>query len=319
MRGRIPLRTRLFTGLTGRLGTPIDTMDPADLPALRRRRARVQRSRIARLVVGRPAAGCEIADRTVSFGSRTLRMRIYRPADAAGPLPGVIAFHGGGFVLGDPEQAEWLCSQLAVRTGSVVVSAEYRLAPEHPYPAAIEDAWEATRWAYDSARELDIDRDRLAVMGESAGGTLAAVVAIRARDAATIHLRAQVLLYPAVEMTETFESERRHAAGPIITSAQMKGFSRMYLGDADGADPLASPLRTPDLTGVAPALIQTAEYDPLCDNGRQYAEVLRAAGVPVRYTCYRGAVHGYLNMPGVVPAAHQAIDEVARELGRALS
>ena len=132
-------------------------------------------------------------------------------------------------------------------------------------------------------------------------------------------MRAQALLYPAVDMTETFDSERRHAAGPIITSAQMNGFSRMYLGGADGSDPVASPLRTPDLTGVAPALIQTAEYDPLRDNGHQYAEALRRAGVPVRYTCYRGAVHGYLNMPGVVPAAHQAIDEVASELRAALS
>ncbi|UYM04119.1 alpha/beta hydrolase [Solicola gregarius] len=314
----IPLRTRVFTGLTGRLGTPIDSMDPADLPALRRRRARVQRSRLARLVVGRPAAGCEIADRTVSFGANALRMRVYRPAGATGSLPGVVAFHGGGFVLGDPEQAEWLCSQVAVRTRAVVVSAEYRLAPEHPYPAAIDDAWSATRWAYDNADELDIDRDRFAIMGESAGGTLAAVVAIKARDAGGPRLRAQALLYPAVEMTETFDSERRNAAGPIVTSAQLKGFSRMYLAGADGSDPLASPLRTPDLAGVAPALIQTAEYDPLRDNGSRYAAALRHAGVPVRYTCYRGAVHGYLNMPGVVPAAQQAIGEVERELRRLL-
>ena len=244
-------------------------------------------------------------------------MRIYRPAGAEGVLPGVIAFHGGGFVLGDPEQAEWLCSEVAVRVGAVVVSADYRLAPEHPYPAAVEDAWDTTRWAYESAAELGIDADRLAVMGESAGGTLAAVAAIRARDSGMPRLRMQALLYPAVDMSATFDSERRNAAGPVITSAQMKGFSRLYLGGADGSDPIASPLRTTDLGGLAPALIQTAEHDPLADNGRHYATALRDAGVPVRYTNYRGAVHGYLNMPGVVPAARQAIDEIAGEFTRA--
>ena len=311
MRGRMPLRTRVFTTLTRRLGTPIDTMDPAELPALRRRRARVQRSALARLVVGRPAEGCEIADRTISLGAHTLRMRLYRPTGVEGALPGVIAFHGGGFVLGEPEQAEWLCSHVAVRAEAVVVSAEYRLAPEHPYPAAIDDAWEIARWAHSSATEIGIDGGRLAVMGESAGGTLAAVVAIRARDAGTPPLRMQALLYPAVDMIATFDSERTHASGPIITSAQMKGFARLYLGGADGSDPLASPLRTSDLSGVAPALIQTAEYDPLRDNGFKYAAALGEAGVPARYTSYRGAVHPFLLPAGL----SESLGAVSRERG----
>ncbi|MDN5853302.1 MAG: alpha/beta hydrolase [Actinomycetia bacterium] len=314
----MPLRTRLFTTLSAPLGSPVHEMDPAELPGMRKRRARVQHSRAAQLFVGRPAHGCRIEDRTVSIRGNSLRLRIYRPSVDADRLPCVIAFHGGGFTLGDPEQAEWLCSEVAVRARVVVVSVDYRLAPEHPYPAAVEDACAATAWAYENAAEIDVDPQRMAVMGESAGGTLAAVVAIKARAAGAPELRTQILLYPAVEMTETFDSERQYAAGPIITSVQMKAFSRLYLGGADGGDPVASPLRTADLSGVAPALVQTAEHDPLRDNGARYAEALKTAGVPVRYTNYRGAVHGYLNMPGVVPAARQALQEIVDELRAAL-
>lgn len=316
-RRRMPLRTRLFTSLSAPLSSPVHDMDPADLPGLRRRRARVQRSRVAQLVVGRPARGCRIEDRAVAISGNSLRLRIYRPGVESTRLPCVVAFHGGGFALGDPEQADWLCSEVAVRCGVLVVSVEYRLAPEHPYPAAVEDACAATAWAYENAADLGADPERMAVMGESAGGTLAAVVAIKARDAGALKLCKQVLLYPAVDMSATFDSERRYASGPVITSVQMKAFSRLYLGGADGADPVASPLRTADLSGVAPALIQTAEHDPLRDNGARYSDALKAAGVPVRYTTYCGAVHGYLNMPGVVPAARHALQEVVDELDAA--
>ena len=316
---RMPLRTRLFTTLSAPFGSPVHDMDPAEFPALRRRRARVQRSRVARLVVGSPAHGCRIEDQVVAIGGNSLRLRVYRPDDAADRLPCVMAFHGGGFALGDPEQTEWLCSEVAVRCGAVVVSAEYRLAPEHPYPAAVEDACAATAWAYENAAVLGADPLRMAVMGESAAGTLAAIVAIKARDAGAPELGKQILLYPAVDMSETFDSERRYASGPVITSAQMKAFSRLYLGGADGVDPVASPLRTADLRGVAPALVQTAEHDPLRDNGARYVDALRSADVPVRYTSYRGAVHGYLNMPGVVPAARQALQEIVDELDATFS
>lgn len=316
-RRRMPLRTRLFTRLSAPFGSPVHAMDPAGLPGLRERRARVQRSRVARLIVGEPARDCRIEDRVISIDGDSLRLRTYRPSGDSIGLPCVVAFHGGGFALGDPEQAEWLCSEVAVRAHAVVISVDYRLAPEYPYPAAVEDACAATAWVYENAAAIGADSQRMAVMGESAGGTLAAVVAIKARDVGAPKLCSQLLLYPAVEMTETFDSERQYARGPIITSAQMKGFSRLYLGGADGADPVASPLRTADLAGVAPALVQTAEHDPLRDNGARYAEVLASAGVPVRYTCYRGAVHGYLNMPGVVPAAHQALAEVVDALSAA--
>lgn len=229
-----------------------------------------------------------------------------------------MSFHGGGFVFGAPEDADWLCSQVCVRTRATIVSVDYRLAPEHPYPAAVTDCWEATRWACQNPQALGIDPERIVVMGESAGGTLAAVTALRARDAGTPRIALQVLAYPAVEMLHTFESERRHARGPIVTSAQLKGFARLYLADADGTEPSASPLRADDLRGVAPALILTAEHDPLSDHGVRYASALTRDGVPNRHRRYLGAVHGFLDMPGVVPAAHMAVGEIAERIDGAV-
>lgn len=318
MRRRMALRTRVFGVLTAPLLSPVETMDPADLPALRRRRARVQRSWPARLVVGRPHPDCAVEDVQVPVAGGHRRLRVYRPAGATGPYACVVSFHGGGFVLGSPEEADWLCSEVAVGTGAAVVSVEYRLAPEHPYPAAVDDCWEATRWVANHPEELELDPGRMAVMGDSAGGTLAAAVALRARDAGGPPLRMQALLYPAVDMVETFDSERRYARGPILTSRQMKGFARLYLGTADGTDQHASPLRAANLNGLAPALVQTAEHDPLSDNGARYAQALAEAGVRTRHTHYRGAVHGFLGLPGVVPAARQAVAEIVYTLAAEL-
>lgn len=318
MRRRMALRTRVFGALTSPFLSPVETIDPAELPALRRRRARLHRSRLAGLVVGRPHPDCSIDDLYVPLAGGEMRLRVYRPADATGPLGCIVAFHGGGFVLGSPEEVAWLCSEVSVGTGAAVVSVAYRLAPEHPYPAAVDDCWEVTRWVATRPAVLGIDPDRIAVMGDSAGGTLAAVVALRARDAGGPPLRMQALLYPAADMVETFDSERRYARGPILTSGQLKGFARLYLGDSDGAEPYASPLRAADLTGLAPALVQTAEHDPLSDNGIRYAQALTAAGVRTRHTHYRGAVHGFLGLPGVVPAARQAVAEIVYTLAAAL-
>ncbi|MGH3360582.1 MAG: alpha/beta hydrolase [Nocardioidaceae bacterium] len=311
-------RTRVYARLSRPLLSPVHTMDVAGLPALRRRRARVQRSLLASPAVGRPSPDCHIDDVVAPVAGTDLRLRVYRPDDAGPGLPCVVAFHGGGFVLGTPEEVDWLCSAVSVRTRAVVVSPAYRLAPEHPYPAAVTDAWAATRWVHRHPDRFGIDRDRMAVMGESAGGTLAAVVALRARDAGWPGLRMQALLYPAVDLLETFESQRRYADGPVLTSAQLDGFSRLYLGGADGSERDASPLRADDLSGVAPALVLTAEHDPLRDHGARYADALAAAGVPTRHTRYRGAVHGFLALPGLVPAARQALVEIVHELGTAL-
>ena len=200
----------------------------------------------------------------------------------------------------------------------MVVSVDYRLAPEHPYPAAVDDCLDATRWVAEHADHLGVDAGRMAVMGDSAGGNLSAVVALLARDADGPPLALQVLIYPAVDLASTFESERRNADAPILTASDMHVFSGHYLTEQQKTEPTASPLRWETLAGVAPALIQTAQYDPLLDDGSHYAEALRAAGVPVRYTCYLDAVHGFISLPGVAPAARQALAEIIGELRLAL-
>ena len=199
------------------------------------------------------------------------------------------------------------------------MSVAYRLAPEHPYPAAVNDCWAATLWVHEHAAELGGDPGRIAVMGDSAGGNVAAVTALRARDVGSPILRAQILIYPGTEMYDKWPSELRNAEAPVLTSRNMHAYARIYLGDDYGTEDFrASPIRAESHLGVAPALIQTAEFDPLLDNGARYADTLRADGVDVAYTEYAGAIHGFLSLPGVVPAASKALDEVVKTLKTAL-
>ena len=315
----MPLRTRIFSAILTRISIPIDAVDATGLPELRARRQRLQASRIGRFVFGTPLDGVAIEDRVVDLDGTDIRLRIFRPAGSAGSLPVVVNFHGGGWVQGNPEQSDWAMSRIASRVGAVVVSVSYRLAPEHPFPAAVDDCWAATRWVHANAVELAADPDRLAVMGDSAGGNLAAVVALLARDAGAPALRAQVLIYPGTEMYDKWPSELRNADAAVLTSRNMRAFAKIYLADMYGTEEFrASPIRAESHAGLAPALIQTAELDPLLDNGARYADKLRADGVEVTYTEYTGAIHGYLSLPGVVPAAVNALDEVVAVLTDAL-
>jgi acetyl esterase len=236
-------------------------------------------------------------------------VRLYRPA---GGGPGAFVYlHGGGWVIGSLESHDPLCRTLAARTGMTVVSVAYRLAPEHRYPAALDDAWTATRWV--AARF-----DPLVVGGDSAGGHLAAVVAIRARDHG-LPLALQVLLYPVTDHSFDTPSYRRHGTGTNLTEATMRWFWSQFLGDETrGAEPEASPLRTPDLTGVAPALVLTAEHDPLCHEGETYARRLLDAGVPTTLSRYDGQIHGFVRMPGVLDAGQRGIDQVAAAVREAV-
>lgn len=308
----MPLRTRAFAWFLERTSTPIEEVDVCEVPALREKRRRLQHTALGRFVFGKEDAAVEVRELTIVPDGHDIVLRIYQPRGE--DLPVVINFHGGGWVQGNNAQSGWLASRVAAGVGAVVVSVGYRLAPEHPFPAAVDDCWAALRWVHEHAAELGVDPSRMAVMGDSAGGNLAAVVALLARDAGGPSLRLQVLIYPSVEMYEAWPSEARNANAPVLTASNMHAFSRIYLDGADGTVFTASPLRAASHVGVAPALIQTAEFDPLLDNGTKYAQALSAAGVEVKHTTYGGAVHGFISLPGVTKAAPTALAEIVTAL-----
>ncbi|OJZ76022.1 hypothetical protein BRW65_00770 [Mycobacterium paraffinicum] len=235
--------------------------------------------------------------------------RIYWP-DHDGPLPGIVFFHGGGFVVSSVEGHDAFARKLAAGAGAVVVSVDYRLAPEHRFPAAVNDAVAATSWVFDHAASLGIDPARIAVAGDSAGGNLAAVACLRARDHGGPPLTAQLLIYPVLDARRDSASYRRNATGYFLTAAHMTWFWDQYLDGADPDDPDVSPLCAPNLTGLPPAIIVVAEHDPLRDDGRTYAELLSGTGNDVRLLDYPGMFHGFFGLVDQLPAARQANDQV---------
>ena len=300
------LRTRVFAALLKLSDKGIE--DVVDLPAHRAKRAKLQRTLGGRFVFGRADASAVVEEITLGKGSRAL---VNRPSDAIAPLPCVINFHGGGWVQGNPEQSQWMASRIAVRNRAVVLSPTYALAPEQPFPAGVEDCWATLEWVVSHADELGIDPRRIAVMGDSGGGNLAAVVALLARDAGRPELRAQVLMYPGTEMYDRWPSEDRHADAPVLTSKNMRAFARLYMGDRYGDEDFrASPIRAASHASLPKTFILTAELDPLLDNGARYRDALVADGVPVRYVEYDGAIHGFMSLPGVVPVAKRALDDI---------
>jgi acetyl esterase len=314
------LRLRAWARLTRRR-TPIETMSDADIIAIQA--SRIPVNPVTNWVFGTVAAGVESADWSVPGPAGDIAVRVYRTA--AGPdrdRPLVFYFHGGGFVVGHLALGGWLCGLVAARVGAVVVSVDYRLAPVHRFPAAVEDCYAALAWAADNAAKLGASPSGpIGVMGESAGGNLAAVACLIARDRGGPVISHQALIYPATDMTRTDESTA--AAGPstpLLSAAEVAAFDCFYLGpDGDPANPWASPLLAADHAGLPPALIQVAEHDPLRDDGRRYAAALRAAGVPVRFTEYVGMPHGFVNFPGLSSAAHQAMAEICAEQSAALA
>jgi len=243
-------------------------------------------------------------------------LRLYRGATTAPgeTLPALVYLHGGGWVIGDLDTHDSLCRHLA-NAARCVVAVDYRLAPEHKFPAAVEDCVAATSWVAQEAAALGIDRERLAVGGDSAGGNLAAVVSLVARDQGMPMLRCQALLYPAVECGMTHPSHDRFAEGYLLTRPTMKWFYEQYLrGPPDVDDWRASPLRAADLSGVAPALVLTAGNDVLCDEGEAYARRLQEAGVAVQLRHYPDQIHGFLTMGKIVQAAQPALDDIAAAL-----
>jgi acetyl esterase/lipase len=234
-----------------------------------------------------------------------LPARIYVP-EGDGPLPVVVFFHPGGWIAGSLDVSDEPCRALAADLGAIVVSAGYRLAPEHPFPAATDDTYAALRWAAETIAEHGGDPDRLVVMGESAGANLAAVAAQRARDEAGPRLAAQVLLYPPIDPQARTASREQYASGPFLSAAAADGMWAAYLGDpSNAASPLASPARAASLAGLAPALILTAECDPTRDEAEDYGRALAAAGVETEVRRIAGMIHGAFNMSGIVPRSQE--------------
>jgi len=266
---------------------------------------------------GDPEPVDAVEDRSIPGPTGDIPVRLYRPADATGAI--VIWYHGGGWVIGDLETADPTARKLANRTGALVVSVDYRLAPEHPYPAAVEDAWAALEWVAEHGAELGGDPSRIAVGGDSAGGNLAAIVSVLARDAGIGALRHQLLVYPAVDLTLSHPSIDENGEGYLLTKTGMIWFGEHYLGpvsergDLD-KHPNVSPLYTADFSGVAPATVITAGFDPLRDEGDEYAAALTTAGTPVRLHREPALIHGFVNMVDVSPPARAALTSVATEI-----
>ena len=245
----------------------------------------------------------------------SLAVRIYHPKDAPeGPLPIILYYHGGGFVIGSIDTHDSIPRVLANHSSAIVVSVDYRLAPEHRYPAAVDDAEAAVLWAREHGAAMGGDPTRLAVAGDSAGGNLAAVAALRVRDSVGSALVAQALLYPVTDHAtlDRHASRQDHAETFPIRKPLMAWFHNHYFGHDEPMDePDASPLHHPDLSGAAQAYVMTAGLDPLMDEGKAYADALQAAGVDVEYSCWETTIHGFLQMGQVIPAAEDALIEAA--------
>jgi acetyl esterase len=244
-----------------------------------------------------------------------LPARLYAPA--AGRLPLLLYFHGGGYTVGSIATHDVLCRELARRSGCAVVSLDYRLAPEHRFPMAVNDAWDATQWLAQHAGELGLDGRRLAVGGDSAGGTLAAVCAIMARDAG-LALALQMLFYPGAASGRESASHERYGQGLVLDQEHIDWFFDQYIPAPQRGDWRFAPLAADDVEGVAPAWFGLAEYDPVVDDALAYADKLRAAHVPVDLEIYRGVTHEFIKMGRAIREARQAHAEAAQALARAL-
>jgi acetyl esterase/lipase len=310
----IDRRLRVFAWMVRRQGS-IAGKSEAEVIALQARH--MPDNAVTNFIFGKIAPGIEASDRTIPGPGGDIAVRVYRrPGPAgSGTRPLIVYFHGGGFVLGELRMGDWLCSQVARNVGAVVVSVDYRLAPRHRFPAAVDDCYAAVLWAAENAGLLGAGGP-IGIMGESAGGNLSAVVCLLARDRGGPAISHQVLIYPATDMTSAPPAA---ANTPFLTAPEMHAYRVHYLADADPSDPRLSPLLAGDHSKLPPALIQVGEHDPLRDGGVRYAGTLRAAGVPVRLTEYVGMPHGFLNFPGLCRLAPQALAEICAEQKAALA
>lgn len=288
---------------------PIVSMEPAA--------ARAASAALRAQVEPEPVARVE--NRTVPGPDGDIPVRIYWP-EASGPLPILVYYHGGGWVIGDLDGSDPVCRAVTNLAECIVVSVDYRLAPEHKFPAAAEDAFACAQWVAENAASLGGDPDRIAVGGDSAGGNLAAVVALMARDQSGPKLVYQLLVYPVTDYDFGTASYAENAEGYLLTTDMMRWFWGHYLRDeSDGRSHLASPLAADDLAGLPPAFVMTAEFDPLRDEGEAYAKRLEEAGVPVECIRYDGLIHGFYGMFAAIDRAREALKDSTERLRAAFS
>ena len=290
----------------------LETMTPAD--------ARKAATAGLAMLDGEAAHDIDIAEIDIPADGREIRARAYKPRLPNRLVPTLVYFHMGGCVIGDLETCHVFCSQIAYRAGCLVVSVDYRLAPEHKFPAAVDDAIAAFRWVRDNAKSLGGSPNRVAVGGDSAGGYLSAVVSQEMKRLGEKPPVLQMLIYPAVDWLSDTASMRDFAASYPLSGPVMDYFRKAYFEDVEKEVPdlKASPGRCTDLSGLPPAFIYTAGHDPLVDQGRDYAEALKIAGVPVIYRCYEHLAHGFTAMSGAVPAAKAALFEIIEDWRRTI-
>jgi acetyl esterase/lipase len=300
-----------------------------DFMAASRPKTRPPSPEDSRLAISRLAKMADVKDEPIgrvengsmALLSGPLAYRMYTPVDQDGAmLPGLVFFHGGGFVVGDLDTHDGLCRMLANASSCRIVSVDYRLAPEHPFPAAIEDGVAATQWVFDNAARLKIGK--VAVGGDSTGANIAAVVCQLAKQAGGPDIVLQLLICPLVELAAESPPPSRleFAEGYFLDAASLRGSARLYCPDpAVASDPRISPILAVDLSGLPPALVHTAECDPLRDEGQAYAERLRAAGVDVTHTCHAGLIHHFCCLGRAIPAARNAVAAIGNEIKAALA
>ncbi len=308
------VRVHELYALAGR--PPLETLSAAEArDAMKRGRAILQPD---------PPDMAEVRDLTCPGPSGAIPLRLYRPKGTAktAVLPALVYFHGGGWVIGDLETHDTLCRELANGSGTAVVSVDYRLAPEHPFPAPVDDAFAATQWIAANAASLGVDANRIAVGGDSAGGNLAIVVALLARDKGGPRLRFQLLIYPATDFSNTQISYEENGGVLPLTTPVMLYFKHHYVGHL-GQDAVtdwrASPLSAPSVKGLPPALVMTAGYDVLRDEGQDFADRLESAGVAVERRHFAGQIHGFITMGKIVREANVAVAEAAAAVKAALA
>lgn len=310
---RLDPQIQLLLRLMAMAGMPaLESLSPADARAVFRSTGGA--------LAGSPIQMADVKEAVAVHGDVRVPLRIYVPRSGRQPHPVLVYYHGGGWTIGDLDTHDNVARRFADRGECMVISVDYRLGPEHPFPAAVDDAIAAFAWAVSNAQDLGGDPGRIAVGGDSAGGNLAAVVAQQTCRRGLRQPDLQLLVYPVTDLAAETRSYESFASGFYLTRAGMRWFRDNYLGGSgDALDPRASPLRAESVRGVAPTVVLTAGFDVLRDEGRAYAERLDAEGVEVEYREYPSLIHGFISMAGVVRGAAEAFDDAAGAVGRAFS